>query len=83
MIEDLECCLTLKDREGRDFDIDKWKTTKATKYLGAFKAPANQKQQAAEFQKKCDNFSHVIHCIHLTRLETQCFYWAIYWLSVN
>ena len=83
VIEDPDCRLTLRDKNGNEFDIEKWKTTKATKYLGALKAPANQLQQAQAIKQKCDGFSRVIHCSHLTRSETQCFYWAIYRLSTN
>ena len=34
-------------------------------------------------KKKCDDFGRIIHCSHLSRRETQCFYWAIYRLSAN
>ena len=37
MVEDPTCKITLKDTDGREFYIEHWKTTKATKYLGALK----------------------------------------------
>ena len=70
-------------QNGNNLDIEKWKTTHTTKYLGAWKAPADQKHQAQATQRKCDDFCRVINCSHLTRSETQCFYWAIYRLSAN
>ena len=83
MVDDPDCRITLKDKEGREFDIERWKTSQATKYLGAHKAPADQRQQAMATKRKCDDFCRVINCSHLTRTETQCFYWAIYRLSMN
>ena len=83
MVEGPACCLTLKDKEGREFDIKRWKTTQATKYIGAFEAPADQTQQALTTKRKCDDFCCVINCSYLTRTETQCIYWAIYQLSMN
>ena len=83
MVDDPECRITLRDTSGREFDIAKWKTSTATKYLGAHKAPANQSQQYQTLKQKCDNFCRVINCSHLTRTETQCFYRAIYRLSAN
>ena len=34
-------------------------------------------------KKKCDDLGRIIRCSHLSRTETQCFYWAIYRLSAN
>ena len=83
MVEDPQCGITLHDTAGNPFDIPKWKTTEATKYLGAYKAPANQTQQQNILQRKCNDFCRVINCSHLTRTEAECFYWAIYRLSAN
>ena len=83
MQEDPTCNISLKDKAGVQFNIDKWKTTQATKYLGAHKAPANQRQQAKVLKRKCDGFCCIINCSHLTRTKTQCFYWSIYRLSAN
>ena len=83
MIDDPECRLTLHDKDGNPIKIEWWKTSHATKYLGALKAPANQTQQDKALKRKCDNFCQVIHSSHLTCTKTQCFYWAIYRLSAN
>ena len=40
LVEDPESNITLHDPRGNPFQINKWKTTVATKYLGAHKAPA-------------------------------------------
>ena len=83
MVDNPDCSITLRNPEGHMFNIDKWKTSKATKYLGAYKAPADQHKQTKILQRKCDDFCRIINCSHLTRSETQCFYWAIYRLSAN
>ena len=83
MQENPDCHITLHDSSGGPFNIQKWETSRATKYLGAHKAPANQHQQYKVLKKKCDDLLQIIRCSHLTRTETQCFYWAIYRLSAN
>ena len=44
MVKNLPRRITLHNTNGQPFDITQWKTTHATKYLGAHKAPANQKK---------------------------------------
>ena len=83
LVENPDCRITLQNCLGLPFDSSKWKTTFATKYLGAHKAPAHQHHQALALKRKCDDLCQVITCSHLTRSETQCFYWAIYQLSAN
>ena len=83
LVDNPDCTITLIDSKGTPFNIQQWATTKATKYLGAHKAPAHREQQYKILKKKCDDLGRVIHCSHLSRTETQCFYWAIYRLSAN
>ena len=73
MVEDPQCQITLQDTSGHYFDIPKWKTTKATKYLGAYKAPATQEHQYKALKQKCDKFCRVITCSHLTKIKIECF----------
>ena len=83
MVENPIWSITLQNTNSHQFNINQRKTTRATKYLEAHKAPANQKQQSQALKRKCDNFSREITCSHLTQTETQCFYRGIYRLSAN
>ena len=83
IMEDPPSQIILCKARGKNLDITKWKNTTAAKYLEAHKCPSNQTQQFWALKKKCYNFGRIIHCSHLTRRETQCFYWAIYCLSAN
>jgi hypothetical protein len=75
--------ITLKDVHGKPLTIKQWANTEAAKYLGTYKCPADQKKQYEILEAKCNEFAKIINCSHLSRKETQCFYWAIYRLSAN
>ena len=60
MRETPDCQITLHDSKGIPFNIQKWDTSQATKYLGAHKAPANQQRQYTVLKKKCDDFGQII-----------------------
>ena len=67
-----------RDAEGAILTIQQWTNNTATKYLGAHKCPANQTKQRKVLKDKCNHFAKVIQSSHLTRSETQVFYWSIY-----
>ena len=75
--------IRLQDFSDHPIDINQWDNTTATKYLGVYKCPADQKKQFEFLLQRCNGFSRIVTCSHLTRKETKCFYWAIYRLSVN
>ena len=83
LVDEPPSSIELRDATGQPLEFTKWKNTKAVKYLGAHKGPSDQKQQFQAPKKKCDDFSRVIKCSHLSHTKTQCFYWAIYQLSAN
>ena len=79
----IEADITLKDSNGRDISMTQWPADKAVKYLGVYKCPDNQSQQAQVLQKQCDEFARVLCTSNLNRAETQTMYWAIFHPSVG
>ena len=75
--------LTIRGKHSHPVKITFVPNSKAIKYLGCQKCPANQKQQHAALQAKCDDYARIINCSRLSRRGTQVFYQAIYRLSVN
>ena len=75
--------ITLHGSNNLPFDITQWDNSKATKYLGVYKCPSDQKKQSEFLLQRCKDFSRIVTCSHLTRRDTKCFYWAIYRLSIN
>ena len=75
--------ITLTDTQGNPIQIQQASNQTATKYLGTHKCIGNHNKQLDVLLKKCNEFARIITCSHLTRKETQCFYWAIYRLSAN
>ena len=53
----IEADITLKDPNGRAITMTQWPTDKAIKYLGIYKCPDNQSQQAQILLKQCDEFA--------------------------
>ena len=83
LIEEQDSQITIRDTQARPLPIQQWPNTMATKYLGAYKCVANQSKQGSVLKAQCNHFAKVIHSSHLTRRETQVFYWSIYRLSMN
>ena len=75
--------ITLHGSNNLPFDVTHWDNSKATKYLGVYKCPSDQKKQSKFLLQQCKDFSGIVTCSHLTRRDTKCFCWAIYHLSVN
>jgi hypothetical protein len=83
LIDTPESSITITDASGNALPISQWPNSKAAKYLGTKKSISNQQPQFEELRAKCNEFARVISCSHLSRRETQVFYWAIYRLSVG
>lgn len=75
--------LTITGKDNQPVKITCVPSSKAIKYLGCLKSPANQKQQLEALQQKCDNFARIVQCGRLTKRGVRVFYQAIYRLSVN
>ena len=75
--------ITIRDTQAQPLHIQQWPNSTATKYLGVYKCIANQSKQGLILKAKCNHFAKVIQSSHLTRRETQVFYWSIYRLSAN
>ena len=75
--------IQIQDNHTQPLPIQQWPNTSATKYLGAYKCIAHQDKQAFTLKSKCNHFAKVIQASHLTRRETQVFYWSIFKLSAN
>ena len=78
-----KCDIIINDTQGFPLPIQQCPNFMATKYLGVQKCPAHQMKQYTVLKVKCNHFAKVIQPSHLTRCETQVFYWSIYQLSVN
>jgi len=83
LIDTPESSITITDPSGNTLPISQWPNSKAVKYLGTKKSISNQQPQFDDLLHKCNEFARVISCSHLTRRETQVFYWSIYRLSVG
>ena len=75
--------LTLTDASDTTITIKHVPSSRAIKYLGCHKAPANQSDQFKALRDQCNDFAKVINCSNLNRRETNCFYHHIYSLSVG
>ena len=70
--------ITIQDSQAQVLPIQQWPNSMATKYLGVHKSFANQSKQASILIAKCNHYAKVIQSSHLTRGETQVFYWSNY-----
>jgi hypothetical protein len=78
-----QCPLNVTGKNNQLVEITCVPSSRAIKYLGCHKCPANQHQQKAALLAKCQDCARVINCSHLSRRGTQVFYQAIYRLSIN
>jgi hypothetical protein len=77
------CQLEVNDKHNNRVAIKHIPNNEATKYLGCWKAPKEQKQQKASLAKKCDEYARIINCSSFTRKETKYCYEGIYKASVG